>query len=146
MNIKGISDHREDQDSEDQMLDLKESNSHTEDLEEITQTPVNIKVVLDQDVSHDEDKCDQILLDTKEEHHRSENAKISSENRGEEVNVAVNIKASTDNGEGQDEEAHIPVNIQVISDNGEGQGRTSMNTKISSDCGSQVPPNVIWLR
>ena len=120
MNIKGISDHREDQDREDQMLDLKESNSHTEDLEERTQMPVDINVVLDQDVGHDEDKCDQIL-------------------------VAVNIKASTDNGEGQNKEAHIPVNIQAISDNGEGQGRASMDTKTSSDYGSQVPPNVIWL-
>ena len=145
MNIKGISDHCEDQDREDQMLDLKESNSHTEDLEERTQMPVDIEVILDQDVGHDEDKCNQILLDTKEEH-RSENAEISSENRGEEVNVAVNIKASTDNGEGQDEEAHIPVNIQAISDNGEGQDRASMDTKISNDYGNQVPPNVIWLR
>ena len=48
VNIKGISDHREDQDREDQMLDLKESNSHTEDLEERTQTPVDTEVVLDQ--------------------------------------------------------------------------------------------------
>ena len=102
VNIKGISDHREDQDREDQMLDLKESNSHTEDLEERAQTPVDIEVVLDQGAEHDEDKCDQILLGTKEEHHRSENAEISSENSGEEVNVAVNTKTSTDNGEGQD--------------------------------------------
>ena len=80
---------------------------------------MEIEVVLDQDAGHDEDKCDQILLDTKEEHHRSEN-----------------IKASTDNGKGQDEEAHIPVNIQAISDNGEGQDRASMDTKISSDYGS----------
>ena len=142
VNIKGISDHCEDQDREDQMLDLKESNSHTEDLEERTQTPVDIEVVLDQDAGHDKDNCDRILLDTKEEH-RSENAEISSENRGEEVNVAVNIKASTGNGEGQDKEAHILVNIQAISDNGEGQDRASMDTKISSDYGSQVPPNVI---
>ena len=55
----------------------------------------------------------------------------------------MNIKASTDNGEGQDKEARIPVNIQAISDNGEGQDRASMDTKISSDYGSQVPPNVI---
>ena len=143
VNIKGISDHCEDQDREDQMLDLKESNSHTEDLEERTQMPVDIEVVLDQDAGHDEDNCDQILLDTKEEHHRSENAEISSENRGEEVNVAVNIKVSTDNGEGQDKEAHIPVNIQAISDNGKGQDRASMDTKISSDYGSQVLPSVI---
>ena len=136
VNIKGMSDHHEDQDREDQMLDLKESNSHTEDLEERTQTPVDIEVVLDQDAGHDEDKCDQILLDAKEEHRRSENAEISSENRGEKVNVAVNIKASTDDGEGQDEEAHIPVNIQA----------KIMDTKISSDYSSQVPPNVIWLR
>ena len=146
VNIKGISDHCEDQDRKDQMLDLKESNSHTEDLGERTQMPVDIEVVLDQDAGHDEDNCDQILLDTKEEHHRSENAEISSENRGEEVNVAVNIQASTDNGEGQDEEAHIPVNIQAISDNGEGQDRASMDTKICSDYGSQVPSNAIWLR
>ena len=89
VNIKGISDHCEDQDREDQILDLEESNSHTEDPEERTQTPVDIEVVLDQDAGHDEDNCDRILLDTKEEHHRSENAEIISENRGEEVNVAA---------------------------------------------------------
>ena len=36
------------------------------------------------------------------------------------------------------------MNIQAISDNGEGQDRASMDIKISSDYGSQVPPNVIW--
>ena len=146
VNIKSISDHDGDKDREDQILTLKERNSHTEDLEERTQMPVSTEVVLDQDAGHHEDKCDQILLDTKEEHHRSENAEISSENSGEEVNVAVNIKAGIDNGEGQDEEAHIPVNIKANSDYGEGQGRASMDTKISGYYGSQIPPNVIWLR